>query len=86
MNEVQQAYYDGYEERFQEGRKSENDKKDTGCWGCKYLEYYEKDGFEDFSSEGYYCSKRDDDPQDKFKVFPCERLLKCFESKPRADE
>lgn len=48
-----------------------------GCWNCVYLDYYEKDGYEDSSSEGYYCDKRDDEPHNKFKTFPCNKTLKC---------
>lgn len=52
----------------------------VGCYKCRYLEYYEKDGFEDSSPEGYYCKIRD---VEHFKTFPCNRMLKCFESVPR---
>lgn len=52
--------------------------KTNGCWGCKHLEWWEADP-ESFESSGYYCGNRDDEPHIKFKVFPCERKLKCKE-------
>ena len=52
----------------------------TGCYLCKYLEWYEAD-YEEFVESGYCCGNRDDDPHIIFKVFPCKRKLKCFEVK-----
>ena len=48
-----------------------------GCWNCAYLDYYEKDGYEDSSQSGYYCNSRDDEPHLKFKEFPSSREMKC---------
>ncbi len=53
-------------------------KERTECWNCKYLEYYEKECYEDSSPEGYYCDYRD---TEHFKTFPCNRRLKCFKAK-----
>ncbi len=50
--------------------------KFTGCWNCKYLEYYEKDSYESSAIEGWFCNWRD---VDDFKDFPCKRKLKCFQ-------
>lgn len=33
------------------------------CHNCKNLDYYEKDGYEDWSDEGYFCQKRNYDNQ-----------------------
>jgi hypothetical protein len=29
------------------------------CYSCKYLDYYEKDGYEDSSPEGFMCEGRE---------------------------
>jgi hypothetical protein len=52
---------------------------EKGCWICKHLDYYEA-YFEESSNCGYMCNYRDSDEIEKFKKFPCERKLKCFES------
>ena len=52
--------------------------KPTGCWNCKYLEYYEKDSYESMDEEGWFCGWRNDERYEKFKDFPCKRKLKCF--------
>lgn len=54
--------------------------KETGCYLCKWLEWYEAD-YEEIGGSGYYCDKRDD--AEDFKTFPCIRKLKCFESEDK---
>jgi len=49
----------------------------TGCWKCKYLEYFEKDSYESCDNSGYGCNFKE---VDDFKDFPCKRKLKCFVS------
>ena len=51
----------------------------TGCWLCDYLDYYEKECFEDSSEEGWCCGFKE---VEHFKEFPCKRKLKCFKPEP----
>ncbi len=52
--------------------------KTTGCWNCKYLDYFEA-YYESGDSSGWCCKKRED--VEYFRTFPCNRKLKCFEPK-----
>ena len=54
-------------------------KKFTGCWNCKYLEYFEKDSYESIGYDGWGCEANEN--AESFKDFPCKRKLKCFEKK-----
>ena len=49
----------------------------TGCWKCRHIEWIDDDS-EASPNSGYFCNKRNDEPHVKFKVFPCNRMLKCF--------
>jgi len=50
--------------------------KPTGCWNCEYLDYFEKDSYESYGSEGWMCDWNEN--AENFKTFPCKRKLKCF--------
>jgi hypothetical protein len=50
--------------------------KETGCYLCIHLAWYEAD-YEEIGGSGYYCEKRED--AEDFKTFPCLRKLKCRE-------
>ncbi len=49
-----------------------------GCLSCFHLQY--EPVLHEYPLEGgyFYCDKRDDEPEEKFKTWPAKRKLKCF--------
>ncbi len=61
-------------------------KKNKGCYGCRYLEYFYDDSSDGFPgpNEGWGCNFLDEEDIKRFKSFPAKRKPKCFE--PEAPE
>jgi hypothetical protein len=56
--------------------------KQIGCYGCKWLEYFDGDIYSGEPEPGWGCNKRDDsilEKRIKEDNFPFRRKPKCFE-------
>jgi hypothetical protein len=49
----------------------------TGCWKCRYLAWVTDDLGDDPDGGYWWCPLED---VYNFKIFPCKKLLPCFES------